>query len=186
MLDIDVNWMIWGIFMSATMKAAVHLGQNYEENLRISRVKAFFDISQSLILNHKSVSSLLPPSFHLCVVLCLCVLCVVCYCCVVCVLCVVLCVRVLVVLCVHPSFHRTAFRHLHPPALFPPSPWEPLHFLGSGPLPLGPTHSRFYFYFFWVWALPSSFFIFLIFVHFSLFSIFCFKKYFLSTFFFFL
>ena len=54
MLDIDVNGMIWGIFMSATMKAAVHLGQNYEENLRISRVKAFFDISQSLILNQKS------------------------------------------------------------------------------------------------------------------------------------
>ena len=46
MLDVEVNGMIWRIFTSATMKAAVHFGQNYEEPL--------FDISQSLILNHKS------------------------------------------------------------------------------------------------------------------------------------
>ena len=35
MLEIDVNMMIWRIFMSATMKAAVHLGQDYQENFTI-------------------------------------------------------------------------------------------------------------------------------------------------------
>ena len=48
------------IFMSATMKAAVHLPQDYEENLRTTKntyfehVKTLFDVSQSFILNHKS------------------------------------------------------------------------------------------------------------------------------------
>ena len=32
MLDIDVNAMIWGFF-TANLKAAVHLGQDYQENL---------------------------------------------------------------------------------------------------------------------------------------------------------
>ena len=32
-LEIDVNMMIWGMFMSATTKAAVHLGQDYQEIL---------------------------------------------------------------------------------------------------------------------------------------------------------
>ena len=31
MLDIDVNAMICGIFMSATVKAAVHNGQDYQD-----------------------------------------------------------------------------------------------------------------------------------------------------------
>ena len=31
MLDIDVNAMIWGIPMSATLKAAVHLGPYFQE-----------------------------------------------------------------------------------------------------------------------------------------------------------
>ena len=34
MLDIDINATIWGMFMSATMKAAVHLGQDCLEDLR--------------------------------------------------------------------------------------------------------------------------------------------------------
>ena len=59
MLDVEVNGIFWRIFMSASMKAAVHLGQDYEENLRTTKntdfeqVKALFDISQSLILNHQ-------------------------------------------------------------------------------------------------------------------------------------
>ena len=32
--DFDVNVAIWGIFMNATLRAAVHLGQDYEANLR--------------------------------------------------------------------------------------------------------------------------------------------------------
>ena len=60
MLDVEANGMIWRIFMSATTKAAVHLTQDYEANLRTTKntdfehVNALFDISQSLILNHKS------------------------------------------------------------------------------------------------------------------------------------
>ena len=57
MPDIDFNAMIWGISMSATMKAEVHLGQDYQENLLTTRntnfekFKQLFDISQKLILN---------------------------------------------------------------------------------------------------------------------------------------
>ena len=57
MLDVEVNGMIWRLFMSATMKAAVHLGQDYEENLRTTKnpdfeqVKHLFDVSQKLNLN---------------------------------------------------------------------------------------------------------------------------------------
>ena len=60
MLDIDANAMTWRIFMSATMKAAVHLGQDNLENLRTTKntdfeqVKTLFDISQRLILEQKS------------------------------------------------------------------------------------------------------------------------------------
>ena len=59
MLNIDVNAMIWGIFMSAIMKAAVHLGQDYQQNLcttedtDFEKVRTLFDISQKLILDHK-------------------------------------------------------------------------------------------------------------------------------------
>ena len=37
MLDIDVNALMWRMFTSATMDAAVHLGEDYEENLRSTR-----------------------------------------------------------------------------------------------------------------------------------------------------
>ena len=59
MLNIDVNAMIWGIFMSAIMKAAVRLGQDYQQNLcttedtDFEKVRTLFDISQKLILDHK-------------------------------------------------------------------------------------------------------------------------------------
>ena len=32
--DLDVNMAIWGIFLNATLRAAVHLGQDHEANLR--------------------------------------------------------------------------------------------------------------------------------------------------------
>ena len=59
MLDVKINGIIWRIFMSATMKVTVHLGQQNEEKLRTTqntdfeKDKALLDISQSLILNHK-------------------------------------------------------------------------------------------------------------------------------------
>ena len=34
---LDVNVVIWGLFMSTTLEAAVHLGTNYLENLHASR-----------------------------------------------------------------------------------------------------------------------------------------------------
>ena len=34
MNDLDVNKAIWGIFLNATLRAAVHLGQDYEVNSR--------------------------------------------------------------------------------------------------------------------------------------------------------
>ena len=59
MLNIDFNAIIWRLFMSATMKAAVHLGQYYQENLRTTKNtdfekdKTLFDTSQKLMLNHE-------------------------------------------------------------------------------------------------------------------------------------
>ena len=42
MPEIDVNPMIWGILiMSATMKAAVHLGQYYQGNSRATEITDF-------------------------------------------------------------------------------------------------------------------------------------------------
>ena len=32
--DLDVNVAVWGIFLNATLRAAVHFGQDYEVNLR--------------------------------------------------------------------------------------------------------------------------------------------------------
>ena len=32
--DLDVNMAIWGIFLNATLRAALHLGQDHEANLR--------------------------------------------------------------------------------------------------------------------------------------------------------
>ena len=46
MSEIDVNTMIWGIFMSATMKAAVHLGQAYQDNFHITKNTDFEKIKQ--------------------------------------------------------------------------------------------------------------------------------------------
>ena len=56
MLGIDVNAMIWGIFMSAKVNAAIHLGQDYQEHLRTTKdtdfekAKRLFDISNILTL----------------------------------------------------------------------------------------------------------------------------------------
>ena len=59
MLDLKVNVIIWGTFMSATMKTAVHLGLDHEKNLLIAKntdfeeLKTLFDITQKLILEQK-------------------------------------------------------------------------------------------------------------------------------------
>ena len=51
---------IWGLFMSTTMKAAIHLRPNYVENLEVYRNTNFeelqdlFVIAQKLILDHQA------------------------------------------------------------------------------------------------------------------------------------
>ena len=55
-VDQKTSVLIWGLFMRTTMKASVHLEQNYNENLVTSRntnfeeLKTLFDITQKLIL----------------------------------------------------------------------------------------------------------------------------------------
>ena len=50
-LDLKTNVLIWGLFMSTTMKAAVHLRQNYTE--KVEHKLRGFDVTQRLILDHK-------------------------------------------------------------------------------------------------------------------------------------
>ena len=60
-VDQKANVLIWRLFLSTTMKAAVHLGQNYNENLITCRntnfeeLKTLLDITQKflLVLNHE-------------------------------------------------------------------------------------------------------------------------------------
>ena len=37
MKDLDVNTAMWGIVMSVTLQAALHLGKDYTENLRSTK-----------------------------------------------------------------------------------------------------------------------------------------------------
>ena len=55
MLDIDVNAMISGIFMSATMRAAVPLGQDYRENSRSPRDTDFVEVKTLCKISQKFI-----------------------------------------------------------------------------------------------------------------------------------
>ena len=55
MLEIDVNMTIWEIFMSATMKAAVHLGQNYQDNVRTTENTDLEKITQLFVISQDSI-----------------------------------------------------------------------------------------------------------------------------------
>ena len=56
MRDFNSNVLIWGLFMSTTKKASVHLGPSYNENLEVYRnvnfeeFKMLFDITQEVDL----------------------------------------------------------------------------------------------------------------------------------------
>ena len=41
---IKTNVLMWGLFMSSTMKAAIHLGPNYTENLEVFKNTNFEEI----------------------------------------------------------------------------------------------------------------------------------------------
>ena len=46
MHDLGVNMAIWGIFLNATLRAAVHLGQDYEVNLRYVKNNLWNSVGQ--------------------------------------------------------------------------------------------------------------------------------------------
>ena len=62
MNDLDVNMAIWGIFLNATLRAAVHLGQEYEANLRYVRNNLWNSVGQlfretgKLISEHREIT----------------------------------------------------------------------------------------------------------------------------------
>ena len=53
------NVLIWGLFMSSAMKAAIHLGPSYTENLEFyknanfEKVQNLFNITQKLMWDHQ-------------------------------------------------------------------------------------------------------------------------------------
>ena len=61
--DLDVNMAIWGIFLNATLRAAVHFGQDYEANLRYEKnnlwnsVGLLFHETGKLISEQKSTGA---------------------------------------------------------------------------------------------------------------------------------
>ena len=64
MKNLDVNTVIWGIFMSVTLHAAVHLGENFTENLRSTMnqpkksLRQLFQVTQRLITDETESSGL--------------------------------------------------------------------------------------------------------------------------------
>ena len=57
------NVLIWGMFMSSSMKAAIHLGPDYLTNSEICRntnfeeIESLFNITQKLIMEHSEENS---------------------------------------------------------------------------------------------------------------------------------
>ena len=53
---LKTNVLIWRLFMSTTVKAAIHLGRNYVENLEVyfEELQNLFDITQKLTLDHQA------------------------------------------------------------------------------------------------------------------------------------
>ena len=54
--DLDVNMAIWGIFLNATLRAAVHLGQDYEANLRYVKNHLWNSVGQLFNGTEKLIS----------------------------------------------------------------------------------------------------------------------------------
>ena len=64
MKNLDVNAAMWGIFMSVTLQAAVHLGKDYTENLLSTKnqpkksLRQLFQVTERLITNHTEITGL--------------------------------------------------------------------------------------------------------------------------------
>ena len=52
--DLDVNMAIWSIFLNATLRAAVHLGQDYEAKLRYVKTHLWNGLGQLFSENEKT------------------------------------------------------------------------------------------------------------------------------------
>ena len=52
---ININATIWGSFMNASMKAAVHVGTDYEAIVPVTRTPEFSEIRPSFSLTQKEV-----------------------------------------------------------------------------------------------------------------------------------
>ena len=61
MEDLDVNTLTWGMFMTVTVQAAVHLGNDYWENPHSTKnqpqrtVKQLFDVTKKLVRDQKEI-----------------------------------------------------------------------------------------------------------------------------------
>ena len=64
MENLDVNAAAWGIFMSVTLQAAVHLGTNFTNNLRSTRnqymksLRQLFQVTRKLIVEQTEISGI--------------------------------------------------------------------------------------------------------------------------------
>ena len=64
MENLDVNAAIWWMFMSVTLRAAVHLGKDYSENLRSIKnqlkrsLKQLFHATEKLITDQKEITGI--------------------------------------------------------------------------------------------------------------------------------
>ena len=58
-VGVDTSALIWGIFMIVSMKAALHLGKDYEEHLCVTRntefseIRLLFPIAEKLVLDQQ-------------------------------------------------------------------------------------------------------------------------------------
>ena len=62
--NLDVNTVVWVLFMNTTLQAAVHLGRDNMENLRLTKnqllksVKQLFQVTEKLIKDQTEISGL--------------------------------------------------------------------------------------------------------------------------------
>ena len=72
MNDLDVNMAIWGKFLKTTLRSAVHLGQDYEGNLRyvknnlLTSVGLLFRETGKLISEQKEITGISTLDFSRC------------------------------------------------------------------------------------------------------------------------
>ena len=70
MEDLDVSTLIWRMFMTVTLQAAVHLGNDYSENLHSTEnqpqrtVKPLFDVTKKLVRDQKEIQGISVVDWH--------------------------------------------------------------------------------------------------------------------------